>query len=261
MTNKQNFIFNLRRFAEVGGDQIFDVVYDRMGYRENRGERLLAAALAKYLDRPEIPSDTSGINWHKDLGMHLVDAFVEFRVGQKWQQLRLDYLAASGDEVPDLVNVHVGGLTRMLTASKMAYLCAVMAGEPWVRDDLDGLFEAQQRTIDQAWRRFVRVGYRELMPRIKSEDHRGNKGIFGMTELLTYEMAGRVMFTFQCKGDLSGLGSGSVTYVADASDMYGGRSGSNATSTPFMTCIEMINEVCDLWSLDKMARADEVGFG
>src|SRR5271167_2353532 len=120
-TCKATFITALRRFAEVGGDDLWDPVYDRKGYCPHRGEQTLALGIAKYLDDPTIPGDTLGINWYCDLHSHLVDAFVEFRAHEKWAALRKAYeIKTEGNEIPDLVEVHIGGLHRLLTVNQIA---------------------------------------------------------------------------------------------------------------------------------------------
>jgi len=257
-SNKKKFIAALWHFAEVGGDELWDPIYQRKGYQAHRGEQLLALGIAKYLDDPSVPGDTLGINWYRDLHAHLVDAFVDFRTAQKWETLRKAYkIKTNGDEIPDLVEVHVGGLHRLLLAHRLAHLCTVLSGELGIQPKLEAYFQAQQHCIDQAWKRFVRVGYRELMPRIKEENHRSHKGVFGSTTLLTYCIAGRCMFTFLRGED----GGPTMTYVADDSDMSGVRSGPNTTATPYAECVAMINEVSDNWDLEKMQRADKIGIG
>lgn len=258
--DKQNFIRMLHRFADTGGKGIFDPIYKRPDFEpEYRGDRLLAGALAKYFFDEAIPGDTIGINWYHDLCSHLVDAFEEFRTHDKWQELRTAYRINTDNEIPDLVNIHINGSHRSLAARQVARLVTALAGkeEVWLQPKLEAYFEAQQTCIDQAWERFVRVGYRQLMPRIKAESHRGNKGDFGKTTLMTYAMAGRVMFTFLRGKD----GGPTITYVADDSDMYGVRSGNNFTSTPFMTCVEMIHEVSDGWNMKKMKADTKIGMG
>lgn len=253
---KDTFVAALRRFAEVGGDDLWDPIYDRMGYQPHRGEQVLALGIAKYLDDPAVPGDTLGINWYHDLHSHLVDAFVEFRTDARWKSLRDAYkFKTAGAEIPDLVEVHVGGLHRLLVVDQIARLATVLSGEKWLQPRLEAYFTAQQHCINQAWKRFVRVGYRQLMPRIKKEDHRGNRGEFGKTALLTYAMAGRVMFTFK-RGKDEGP---SMTYVADDSDMNGERSGPNAPATPYAECVAMIDEVSDNWDVRKMARDNKIG--
>lgn len=253
---KSAFITALRHFAEVGGDDLWDPIYERRGYRPHRGEQVLALGIAKYLNEPSIPGDTIGINWYHDLHSHLADAFVEFRTHEKWALLRKAYeIKTEGEKIPDLVDVHIGGLHRLGIAHQIARLATVLSGETWLQSRLEAYFDAQQHCIDQAWERFVRVGYRQLMPRIKTEKHRGNKGAFGTTTLMTYAMAGRVMFTFERSN------GGSMTYVADDSDMHGERSGPNAPATPYAECVAMIDEVSDHWDMQKMVKDNKIGMG
>jgi len=258
----QKFITALRSFAEVGGDELLDPIYNRKGYQAHRGEQMLALGIAKYLDDLSVSGDTLGIGWYRDLHSHLVEAFVDFRTSEKWAALRKAYkIKTEGDEIPDLVEVHVGGLHRLLLVDQLARLCAVLSGELWIQPKLEAYFHAQQLCIDQAWKRFVRVGYRQLMPRIKKESHRGNKGKFGSTTLMTYCMAGRCMFTFLRGGSyqVHEAEGSTMTYVADDSDMWGVRSGPNTTATPYTECVAMINEVSDNWDLEKMRPDDKIG--
>jgi len=251
---KGHFISMLKHFSTYGGKGIYDPIYDRPDYQpEWRGDRALACGLAKYLEA--VPGDVEGINWYTDLADHLVDAFEEFRTLEKWEGLRREYaFATEGNEIPDLVNCHIDPIRRSLVANSMTHLVTVLAGETWLQSKLEAVFHAQQECIDLAWRRFVRVCYREMMPRIAKERHRGNRGKFGSTVLLTYDIAGRTVFTFR-----RGEGDGpSVSYVADSSDMWGVRSGGNFATTPYRECISMIEEVTDNWSLDEMKECDSV---
>lgn len=255
--DKAKLIAAFHKFALEGGDNLYDVTYERIGYMVHRGERLLARAIAEYLSGPELPKDDPHGYWPRNLDEYLTEAFVEFRTHKKWEYLRGAYLLETDHEIPDLVDVHIGGLHRSLVTTQLARLCATLANQKWLQSRLESHFSAQQICIDQAWHRFVRIGYRQLMPRIKEERHRGNKGEFGKTTLMTYCLAGRCMFTFMRGKD----GGPMMTYVADDSDMYGSRSGSNATATPFMECISMINEVSDNWSLDAMKEDGKIGMG
>ncbi len=251
---KEHFISQLRRFAREGGGWMPDG-YGRIGYQESRGERMLAGMIANYLSGPEIPAEDPYGNWYVHLDDHLVDAHVEFQTLPKWEGWRVQYKLETGEDVPDLEHLHVGGLHRLLVCRDLSRLCSLLAGDrggDWLRGRLEERFNAQRTCVDQAWRRFVRTCYRQLMPRIKAESHRGNKGRFGYTTLMTYAMAGRVMFTFT-RDDGEQL-----TYVADDPDMYGCRSGANATSTPYADCVSMINDVVDHWQMADLAPDTEV---
>lgn len=251
MERKASFIAALRNFAKTSGRDTPDG-YGRTGFRPSRGTVPLVLGIAEYLDGPEIPGEESGLNWIADLPKHLDDAFTAFRTEARWSNLRAAYKDDTGHDVPDIVNVHVDGLHRLLVVHEIVRLMPILAESPWLSERLAVHLGAQQACIDQAWRAFVRVGYRDLLPRIKSEDHRGNRGEFGSTTLLTYAMAGRVMFTFS-RGDES------VTYVADDSDMYGCRAGMNVPSTDYATCVSMIGEVTAKWRTAAMVRSDSIG--
>lgn len=249
MSDRLTFIDSLKVFASEGGERLFDVVYDRTGYNECRGERILARGLEKYFSSLQ---NAMSAHFYYHLKLYLVDAFEEFRTHEKWVALRRAYATQTDHEVPDLLNVHVGGLHRLLAVNQLSYMCTVLSGKKWMRSALESYFHAQQYCIDASWGNFVRKGYRTLLPKIKEESHRGNKGQFGETTLMTYACAGRVMFTFQ-RGDAS------MTYVADDSDMVGVRSGANSTSTPYAECISMIDEVTRKWDIDLMVRDDKLG--
>lgn len=187
MSDKATFTAALRNFAAEGGTELWDPTYERKGYKHYRGERALALGLARYFD--DHAPDYLGLSWYGYLHKHLVEAFVEFRTHDKWATLRGAYrVETGGDEIPDLVDVHIGGLHRMLMVRAVARLCTVLSGEKWLLDKLEAYFNAQQYCIDHAWQRFVRVGYRQIMPHIKQERHRGNSGRFGATTLMTYDV-------------------------------------------------------------------------
>lgn len=253
---KAKFIEALRAFRRDGGEKMWDPIYERVGFCENRGDRVLADAMALWF-ADNAPGDELGINWFAHLHKYLVEAFDEFRTHERWQTARDAYAyACGGEEIPDLVNVHVGGLHRLLATHHLAYFCAAVSGEKWLREHLEAFFDAQQTCIDQAWWDFTRVAYRQIMPRIKVESHRGNKGKFGKTELLTWAGMGRVMFTFRRGKDEDDV---QVTYVADDGDEHGRRAGPNNSRTPYEVCVEMIREVATGWSLDKMKRDGKIG--
>jgi len=255
---KKDFIAALRHFTLTRGTQTSDG-YGRVGYRPTRGELLLTDALADYLADPHVPNEVMGINWFNDLGYYLVEAFSAFRTEPCWVTLRAAYQAETGYEIPDLINLHEGGLHRWLVVHELVRLMPIlsMQGE-WLGTRLECLFGAQMQVIDHAWQRFVRVAYRKLIPRIKMEQHRGNKGEFGTTPttLMTYAVAGRVMFTFMRNNNAA-----SITYVADDSDMYGFRAGPNVPNTPYAECVAMIDDVVDYWDVDKLVKSDTVGIG
>jgi len=189
-----------------------------------------------------------------DVPKYVVEAYADFSADPKWEAERLAYRTETGCDIPDLVDAHAGGLHRTLVAHSVCRLLPLLAKAPWLKAMLESTLGAQMAVIEHAWRRFVRVAYRKLMPRVKAERHRGNAGMFGTTKLMTFDCAGRVMFTFQ-------RDSCQITYVADASDMYGNRSGPNAPGAPYAECVAMIEDVIAHWDIDKLQPSDAVEIG
>jgi hypothetical protein len=246
--NKTRFVSELRRYVRVT---------DRLA----RGMVPLLLAIANYFeDHTEIPEDQLGINWCRDLGDHLVDAFEEFRKDPKHAVLRSQYREIRGYDIPSLVDIRGSfeyGFVSRDIARVMGDVTAQMYGGDWLKAELEGRFGAQSHAIEEAWRTFVRKCYRTgLYDQIKAESHRGNSGEFGSTTLMTYVMAGRIMFTFN-RDDRG------VSFVADESDASGCRSGINypTDGLPYTKLVEMIEEVVANWDIDKLKPSKTVGLG
>jgi hypothetical protein len=251
--NKAEFINRLRWFETNAGRGLPDE-FGHPDYAPSRGETMLAGLFARWLDDPIVPDESPGLNWIRDLGKYLVEAYAEFATHPRWSSARVAYELETSYPIPDLVDVHAGGRHRGLVANGVCQLMPLLAGAPWLRGMLESTFNAQMAVIDHAWRRFVQIAYRNLMPRIKGEIHRSNSGSFGSTTLMTWAWAGRVAFTFERE-------SGSMTYIADDSDMFGVRSGPNYPGAPYIECVAMIEEVIAHWDADKMRPDDVVAPG
>lgn len=249
---KQTFIERLLHFARVEGRGIRDE-YGHADYGSQRGEFVLARMIATYLTRPEIEDRWPEANWFLGLPDLLVEAFEAFRTEPEFEIGRKAYACMTNSrEIPSLVDVHTGGIHRVLVVHGIARLMWVLSEEPWLRGALEDRFNVQMCAIEEAWRRFVALAYAKLIVRINAEQHRGNKGAFGNTTLMTWACAGRVMFTFQGS-------EGQMTYVADDADLSGERSGANSPGAPWQACVAMINEVTNNWDNDKLQRCDSVG--
>lgn len=273
---KTELIRALNEFVETNGTKLRDVVYDHADYRPHRGETILALAFAKWLKNPETPENQNGFDWFKDLPELLDEAYEEFRQDAQWKSVRKAYAVETGHEIPSLVNIHQGGLDRVLVVASVIHLMTCLYVQVysqhadrflsgrvewrWLQNELDSYLNAQAQVIEQAWKRFVRKCYRPFMKRYKTDEHTGNSGKFGNTHLLTFGTAGRMMFTFR-RGDAKNGGGPSITYVADDSDDFGNRAGPNTTNTPYIECVQMINEVVDNWDLDKLQKSTSVWFG
>ncbi len=266
---KQALIKALYNFANTSGSTLKDVTYGHASYRPSRGETVLAAAFADWLQESPCPHEQEGLDWFKDLPELLHEAYDDFRTLPRWAEVRKDYDIAADRTIPSLVNIHEGQLDRLLVVMSVVHLmeclyCQVM--EPykqyfaekmvtgtWLAQSLESYFGAQSQVIEQSWKRFVKTCYRPFMRRYKTDTHTGNSGKFGKTELLTFGTAGRLMFTFR-------RGDDQLTYVADDSDDFGNRAGPNSTDTRYEVCVSMIDEVVENWYLDKLKKSKGVGF-
>jgi hypothetical protein len=251
--NKREFITRLNMFALNDGRGLPDE-YGHPDYSPGRGETMLASMFATWLAESSCPDEEIGINWVRDIPHFVVEAYADFVSDPKWSAGRRAYRIRTDRDIPDLVDVYAGGIYRTLVALGVCRLMPLLAEAPWLRSMLESTLGAQMEVIDHAWSKFVKVAYRKIMPRIKAEPHRGNSGQFGATTLMTYAMAGRVMFTFQRE-------SGSMTYVADDGDAWGNRSGPNSPGAPYAECVAMIEEVVANWDADKLKPSETVGIG
>ena len=243
--NKTKFIADLRRFVATQGVGMPDE-YGRPDYRPSRGETVLAAMFADYLERPDVSDTSERINWLGHMPQIIVAAFQAFRTDPAFEVGRRAYaVECDGREIPDLVDVYAGGIYRQLVAADMCRLIPLISGERWLRGELYEYLNAEMRVIDHAWCRFVRTAYRKLITRIKAESHRGNSGIFGSTTFTTWAGMDRVVFTFERP-------EGEMTFIADDGDPIGLRSGANHPGAPYATCVAMIDEVTRLWDDGKL---------
>lgn len=259
---RQRFLALLEEFVVHSGRRTPDG-YGRSSRNPLRGETTLVNGVVAYLQRPEVPTSCIGARWVYHLDHYLVDAFEAMRTEAGYAGLRDMYRQETGGEdVPDLLELHlgVGQLHRTMVVYSLVSLCATLSGLcngdgertpcEWLRAKLEATFNAQAHVVDGAWLGFVRKAYREFAPRIKAESHRTNVGVFGATTLRTFACAGRVLYNFSRDDGSEYLNE--LCYIADESDMHGRRAGPNTTRTRYNKCVEMIEEVTSLWSLDAM---------
>ena len=238
---KQAFVTGLRRLAES----------------KRRLNASILNAIADYLERPSIPGDEIGLNWNYYIPVFVADAMDAIRTEAIYASVREDF-KATGDAFPDIMSSRRGASGHAVALDLINVVLHVTGESAWLRSKLHEVFNAEVNVIHLAWRRFARRAYSGLIKRIKAESHRGNIGTFGSTTLMTYAMAGRVMFTFQ-RGEPGQRGYECITYVADDEDSYGHRCGPNYSHTHYATCVAMIDEVTALWDADKLVRDDAVG--
>jgi len=285
ITSKTQFVAALHVFLSTGKTT---TPYEHGEYKPSRGELVLVAAIADFLEaHTEIPDKELGINWFHDLAPHLVDAFVEFRIHPKHSTLRQIYREhTDNEEIPDLLDMRGRYVWQRVTRDlvKLMPLVAGRCGGEWLAHELEAYFEGERRVIYHAWRRFLRVCYRPIALRLKTEGNTA-KGVFGRTMLNVDSGIGRIQFQFARtsklpdvelldritnlievsdavaenklaaleallmtrKSPIVGRVVDDVTFIGDESDLYGCRSGLNFPSVRYQIAVEMINDVVDNW--------------
>ena len=209
-----------------------------------------ARALSEWLrEHTQLPEDKyDSLALIRNLPQICVEAFDDKRSEKRWSHL------------PSLVDVRdrdqgfaARDLKELLPPTVQTLMPPGWTSD-WVGERLQSYFGAQWSVVSQSWMSFVRTCYREMMLRIKVETHRGNKGKFGGTTLMTWCCAGRCMIQFERP-------SGHLTYVADDSDMWGYRAGPNTPSADYRQCVTMIDDVVEHWDLKKLRPDTKVGMG
>jgi hypothetical protein len=124
----------------------------------------------------------------------------------------------------------------------------------WIDDAIDRYVNAEFHLLQQRFDKFLRVVYKEgLFKIIKECQDRGMSGSFGNTELRTYVIAGRTMFTFARKNK---EGEESLSFVSDDTDPNGLSAGVQSVYTDLGGALGMIDDVINGWpsSPDKQKR-------
>lgn len=249
--NKIEFINRLRWFVANEGRGLQDE-YGHPDYSPGRGETILMGMFAKWLHDSDVPERSEYARWFVDLPDLVVEAFQDFSSAPEWEDARRAYKIRTSNPVPDIANAYTRGLHGLLVACEVTRLLPLLANAPWLSKDLHLKVNAEMEVIDLAWKRFVKIVYRKLLPHLNANNHRGYKGRFGSTELLTFGCAGRIMFTFT-------RGTATMTYVADDGDVFGYRSGPNSPGAPYQECVSMIEDVIENWDANKLEHSDDVG--
>lgn len=164
-------------------------------------------------------------------------------------------------EIPDLLDIR-GGLDRQMLVMKISFLIGKIVQNKFIEKNVEAYLFAQDKVLDHALHKFNRRVYRtNLWKMMEDSSERGFSGKFGSTTLRTYYMAGRTMLTFAREPVVEVTFEGddsisfpdelqiesSVTFVADASDSTGLRTGLQSCYADITTAVAMIEEVICNW--------------
>lgn len=272
--HKKELIQALNKFVET-----YDTAAANYGSRKYgvvwKGQKAFARFFAWWLEKLDIPSDEKYGFWQIEphLPQLAVDAFEHLRTGtdEETRRFREDYETETGHEVPNITDLGASRILdqRSAVQTTLGFMLQEITGQDQVEHKIDTYCNAQNYVLQQSFDKFLRLVWRKGMFEIVDKcAKRGMSGKFGETELRTYILAGRVMFTFARRKEgetgvyLGGKlvktlphQEGGVSFVGEDGDPLGLSAGLQSVDTDLHTCINMIEDVIKNWpSAEKEQR-------
>lgn len=252
---KAELVERLRYFVKTSGNECPDG-YGRMGVGFVRGLLTLLDGLADWFEEQDwIIDDKYGRTIQK-MDDYLVEAFEDFTTLSRWAVLRRAYEIERGT-LTNLID-STDGLNQLLDAMTIAGVIPLICGyekrDSWLEHLLTSRFNYQNNAVNAEWHAFQRKCLRPMAKQLEDDTFRGRSGKFGGVKVMSYYMAGRVLFDFS-RGDAK------FSFVHDSSDMTGLRSGANNCTVDYLERIQMIRDVVANWNFDKFTEDKKVGIG
>ena len=268
--HKKDLIEGLTKFVET-----YEVVAANYGNPRFKvrweGQKAFANFLIHRLENLQIPHDEKYDFWtiEHHLPELMVDAFEQLRAGtdEITTRFRQEYEAETGHEVPNIIDLGASNVLDQGYAvqTTLGFMLKEITGQDWVEHKIDTYCNAQKYVLQQTFDKFLRLVYRQGLGEMADKfDKRGMSGKFGKTELRTFIMAGRVMFTFarREKGKTGVYANGklvhttpyqenNVSFVGEDGDPLCLSAGLQSVQTDFRTALDMIEDVIKHWSSDK----------
>ena len=155
-----------------------------------------------------------------------------------------------------MLDIESGGLDRVITISVLSSLMGKVTGCPWVEKQIEAYLRGQDTVLEQEFNGFVRRVYRQGLADLHEQSQtRGMSGVFDLTHLRGYTMAGRIMLTFARK-DEDDHDSHSISFVGADGDPTGLRFGTQSVYAPLDIATGMIKDVINGWPQDAELRAE-----
>ncbi len=186
-----------------------------------------------------------------------VNAWEAMRTGTN--EVAIAYRQKYEQEVQrEMVNLtELGGniLEQQCGSNVLSYVLFAVVGEQWMRDKVETYCRAQSIALQVMFDKFLRLVYGQgLFEIIQEDSQRGMKGKFGSTELRTFVMAGRTMFTF-ARPKKKGI-EVSVSFVAGDDDNLGLEAGIQSVDANLPTAFNMIEDVIARWPKTQKEREE-----
>lgn len=265
--HKKDLIKGLTKFVETYEVAAANYGSPKYGVRW-KGQKAFANFLIHYLENLQIPHDEKYDFWtiEDHLPELMVDAFEQLRTGtdDATVRFRQAYEAETEHEVPNVIDLGASNVLDQGSAvqTTLGFMLREITGQDWVEHKIDTYCNAQKYVLQQTFDKFLRLVYRKGLGEMADKcDKRGMSGKFGETELRTFIMAGRIMFTFaRRKKGKTGVYVGgkliktlpyqedSVSFVGADGDPLCLSAGLNSVETDFRTALDMIEDVIKHWS-------------
>lgn len=262
--HKKELVAGLKRFAN---------------HCEWKGQQAFANFLVYYFENLTIPSDEKYDFWNIEpyLPELMVDAFENLRTGtdERVVRFREEYELEVGHAVPNITDLGASNILDQVSVvhTTLGFMLRDITGKDLVAQQIDAYCNAQRYVLQQTFDKFLRLVYRRGLGEIADKcDKRGMSGKFGETELRTFIMAGRIMFTFARRIDKSKAGfykkdgelycnERSVSFVGEDGDPLCLSAGIQSVQCYFRTALDLIEDVINRWPQDhkeqkKIYKAD-----
>lgn len=250
-----------------------------------KGQRAFVSFLIHYLENLNIRSDEKYDFFRIEpyLPELMVDAFEQLRTGtdEAAVKYRAMYEEETEHKVPNITDLGESDILHQCSAvqTTLGFMLKEVTEQDWVEQEIEKYCNAQGHVLQQTFDKFIRLVYRRGMgDAVEKCTKRGMSGKFGETELRTFVMAGRIMFTFAKRIDKSKdsyyeesdkliCNEDSVSFVAEDGDPLCLSAGMQSIHADFRTALDLIEEVIKNWSQDakeqrKLFKEDtKVGLG
>ena len=216
-----------------------------------KGEVSFARFFHWWLGQLTIPSDEKYDFYDIDpyLPQLAVDAWEAMRTGTgetevKYQQM---YERETGRPMINLTELGENILEQQSGIFVLGYVLSAVTDRKWIRNEVETYCRAQSVALQGMFDKFIRLVYRKGLFEIIQDEkiERGMKGRFGYTELRTFVMMGRTMFTFarpKKKGN-----EVSISFVAGDDDSLALEAGIQSVEANLPTAFNMIEDVITRW--------------
>lgn len=207
----------------------------------------------------------------------VADACEQFRTSTDPETVAISqaFRKELGSEFPNMTDLgQSSAIDQYSETIEIARMLAEVTDQKWVENEIKEYFLAQHKIIQQTFDKFLRQVYRKGMFKLVDEcKERGMTGRFGETDLRTYIIMGRVMFTFarkidKTKGEIFREGGqiysneDSISFVGEDNDFLALSAGTQSIHTDLRTGMDMIEDVIKGWpqqeiEQEKVFKADK----